>query len=169
MHKPAILALEDGTVFHGISISIDGITHNEVVFNTALTSYQEILTDPSYCQQIITLTYPHIGNVGCNIEDQESNLVWASGLVIKDLSMVASNWRKQSSLGDFLHEKSVTAIANIDTRKLTRILRDKGAQNGCIMAGNDIDPSSAIQTAKSFPGLKGLDLAKEVSTQEIYE
>lgn len=168
MRKPAILALEDGTVFRGESIGIDGQAVGEVVFNTAITGYQEILTDPSYCQQIITLTYPHIGNVGTNSEDEESSNVWASGLIIRDLPTVASSWRNEQSLDTYLRQKSVVAIADIDTRQLTRLLREKGAQNGCIMAG-DIDESAAIQAAKAFPGLKGMDLAKTVSTAESYQ
>jgi len=168
LRKPAILALEDGTVFRGESIGIDGQAVGEVVFNTAITGYQEILTDPSYCQQIITLTYPHIGNVGTNSEDEESSNVWASGLIIRDLPTVASSWRNEQSLDTYLRQKSVVAIADIDTRQLTRLLREKGAQNGCIMAG-DIDESAAIQAAKAFPGLKGMDLAKTVSTAESYQ
>jgi len=168
LRKPAILALEDGTVFRGESIGIDGQAVGEVVFNTAITGYQEILTDPSYCQQIITLTYPHIGNVGTNSEDEESGNVWASGLIIRDLPNIASNWRNEQSLDTYLQQKSVVAIADIDTRQLTRLLREKGAQNGCIMAG-DIDESTAIQVARAFPGLKGMDLAKTVTTAEPYE
>ena len=167
MRKPAILALEDGTIFHGESIGFDGITAGEVVFNTALTGYQEILTDPSYCRQIVTLTYPHIGNVGTNPEDEESAKVWASGLVVRDLPRLASNWRNTEPLKDYLERNQVVAIADIDTRQLTRILREKGAQSGCIMAG-DIDEEKAIAQAKAFPGLSGMDLAKEVSTQSAY-
>ena len=168
MRKPAILALEDGTIFQGESIGSDGLTVGEVVFNTAITGYQEILTDPSYCRQIVTLTYPHIGNTGTNSEDEESSQVWASGLVIRDLPRLASNWRNQESLEDYLVRNNVVAIANIDTRQLTRILREKGAQAGCIMAG-EIGEKKAIDQAKSFPGLSGMDLAKVVTTQESYQ
>ena len=168
MRKPAILALEDGSLFYGESIGGDGQTVGEVVFNTSLTGYQEILTDPSYCKQIVTLTYPHIGNVGTNSEDQESNKIWASGLVIRDLPKLASNWRNQLSLSEYLQQNSIVAIADIDTRQLTRILREKGAQNGCILAGDEIDANAAINAAKLFPGLKGMDLAKDVTTQESY-
>ncbi len=168
MTRQAILALEDGTVFSGISIGADGHSTGEVVFNTALTGYQEILTDPSYARQIITLTYPHIGNVGINDEDEESTRIYASGLVIRDLSILASNWRCQSYLSDYLIERCIQGIAGIDTRKLTRLLREKGAQRGCLMAGERPDPDRAIAEARSFPGLQGMDLAKEVSTQESY-
>ncbi len=167
MSKPALLALEDGTVFYGESIGIDGDTVGEVVFNTAMTGYQEILTDPSYAKQIVTLTYPHIGNVGTTPEDEESNQVFSAGLVIRDLPLIASNWRNQESLGDYLKRHQVVAIADIDTRKLTRILREKGAQNGCIVAGN-IDEQQAIAKAKAFAGLKGMDLAKQVTTASSY-
>ena len=169
MRKPALLALEDGTVFRGESIGIDGQTVGEVVFNTALTGYQEILTDPSYAQQIITLTYPHIGNVGTNLEDEEATGLFASGLVVRDVPLLASNWRNKESLPDYLQRRKVVAIADIDTRKLTRILREKGAQNGCIMAGDKLDEAAAIAAAKAFPGLKGMDLAKEVTTHQPYE
>lgn len=166
-HRPAILALEDGSVFRGIAIGADGISTGEVVFNTAMTGYQEILTDPSYAKQIVTLTYPHIGNTGTNSEDEECAKVWAAGLVIRDLPLVASNFRNQETLEDYLKKQNVVGIADIDTRRLTRLLRDKGAQNGCLMAG-DIDEEKAIAAAKSFPGLKGMDLAKLVSTDKIY-
>ncbi|MDH5571660.1 MAG: glutamine-hydrolyzing carbamoyl-phosphate synthase small subunit [Gammaproteobacteria bacterium] len=169
MRKPALLALEDGTVFHGESIGIDGQTVGEAVFNTAMTGYQEILTDPSYAKQIVTLTYPHIGNVGTTVEDEESSAVHAAGLVIRDLPLLASNWRNQESLDDYLLRHKVVAIADIDTRKLTRILREKGAQNACIMAGDNLDEAAAIAAAKGFPGLKGMDLAKEVTTATPYE
>ncbi len=169
LSKPALLLLEDGTVFHGISIGIDGCSVGEVVFNTSLTGYQEILSDPSYAQQIVTLTYPHIGNVGTTSEDDESGRVFASGLVIRDLSLVASNWRNQKTLPDYLLENKVVAIADIDTRKLTRILRDKGAQRGCIMAGDAIDLEAAKTAINGFPGLKGMDLAREVTVTEPYE
>ena len=168
MNKPALLVLEDGTVFHGESIGIDGQTVGEVVFNTAMTGYQEILTDPSYARQIVTLTYPHIGNVGTTHEDEESREVFVAGLIIRDLPALASNWRNEEPLGDYLKRHKVVAIADIDTRKLTRILREKGAQNGCIIAGN-IDEAKAPQQAKAFPGLKGMDLAKEVTTHRPYE
>ena len=166
----AILALADGTIFRGVSIGIEGINTGEVAFNTAMTGYQEILTDPSYCQQIITLTYPHIGNTGTNPEDFESgniNKVYAAGLVIRDLPLMASSFRKTRTLPEFLQEQNVVAIAEIDTRKLTRILREKGAQAGCIMAG-DIDEEKALQAARAFPGLAGMDLAKVVSCRQSY-
>ena len=169
MTKPAILALADGSIFRGEAIGADGQTVGEVVFNTAMTGYQEILTDPSYAQQIVTLTYPHIGNTGTTPEDAESDRVWSAGLVIRDLPLVASNWRNKMSLGDYLKANGVVAIAGIDTRRLTRILREKGAQNGCIMAGDDITEEAAIAAARGFPGLKGMDLAKVVSVKESYE
>ncbi|MBL8497172.1 carbamoyl-phosphate synthase small subunit [Nitrosomonas sp. JL21] len=166
----AILALADGTIFHGISIGIDGLSTGEVAFNTAMTGYQEILTDPSYCRQIITLTYPHIGNTGINPEDFESgniNKVHAAGLVIRDLPLVASNHRKTATLSKFLQEQNVVAIAEIDTRKLTRILRERGAQSGCIMAGN-VNEDIALQAARAFPGLAGMDLAQVVTCPQPY-
>ncbi|MGY4533295.1 carbamoyl-phosphate synthase small subunit [Pseudomonas sp. TE3786] len=169
MTKPAILALADGSIFRGEAIGIDGQTVGEVVFNTAMTGYQEILTDPSYAQQIVTLTYPHIGNTGTTPEDAESNRVWSAGLVIRDLPLVASNWRNTLSLSDYLKANNVVAIAGIDTRRLTRILREKGAQNGCILAGDDISVEQALAAARGFPGLKGMDLAKVVSSTERYE
>ncbi|HHJ13977.1 MAG TPA: carbamoyl-phosphate synthase small subunit, partial [Gammaproteobacteria bacterium] len=169
MRKPALLVLEDGTVFRGESIGIDGQTTGEVVFNTAMTGYQEILTDPSYARQIVTLTYPHIGNTGTNDEDEESSAVHASGLVIRDLPLLASNWRKQESLSDYLARHGIVAIADIDTRRLTRLLRETGAQNGCIVAGDAPDEAAALAAAKAFPGLKGMDLAKEVTTRMPYE
>ena len=168
MPKPAILALQDGTIFTGTSIGADGISAGEVVFNTAMTGYQEILTDPSYCQQLITLTYPHIGNTGVNNEDEEATRIHASGLIIRDLPLVASNWRSQGSLQDYLQSRGVVAIADIDTRKLTRRLRDQGAQSGAIMAGDDISAAAAIAAAEQFGGLAGCDLAQVVSTQEAY-
>ncbi|MEQ1772867.1 MAG: glutamine-hydrolyzing carbamoyl-phosphate synthase small subunit [Burkholderiales bacterium] len=164
---PAILVLKDGTVFRGTSIGADGVSAGEVVFNTAITGYQEILTDPSYCRQIVTLTYPHIGNTGANAEDVESDRVYAAGLVIRDLPLLASNFRMQWTLDEYLKRENVVAIADIDTRKLTRILRDKGAQDGCIMAGK-VDEKAALQAAKDFPGLKGMDLAKVVSCAKHY-
>jgi carbamoyl-phosphate synthase small subunit len=169
-HPHAILALADGTVFRGVSIGVEGINTGEVAFNTAMTGYQEILTDPSYCQQIITLTYPHIGNTGTNPEDYESgslNKVYAAGLVIRDLPLTASSHRATQTLSEFLKEQHVVAIAEIDTRKLTRILREKGAQSGCIMAG-DVDEDKALQAARTFPGLAGMDLAKVVSCRQPY-
>ena len=166
--QPALLALADGSVFHGTSIGAIGHTVGEVVFNTALTGYQEIISDPSYCRQIVTLTYPHIGNVGVNQEDEESRALYAAGLVIRDLPLVASSWRSQESLDQYLARHNVVAIADIDTRRLTRILREKGAQAGCIIAG-DIDEARAIELAKSFPGLAGMDLAKVVSIDKAYE
>ncbi|MGA4285222.1 glutamine-hydrolyzing carbamoyl-phosphate synthase small subunit [Ralstonia nicotianae] len=165
---PAILALADGTVFRGYSIGAAGHTIGEVVFNTAITGYQEILTDPSYSRQIVTLTYPHIGNVGVNREDVEATKVHAAGLIIKDLPILASNFRKEHSLSHYLKGEKVVAIAGIDTRKLTRILREKGAQNGCVLAGED-NPQKAIDLARSFPGLSGMDLAKVVSVTQPYE
>jgi carbamoyl-phosphate synthase small subunit len=166
--KPAILALQDGTIFTGKSIGADGISAGEVVFNTAMTGYQEILTDPSYCQQLITLTYPHIGNTGVNDEDEEATRIHASGLIIRDLPLVASNWRSQGSLQDYLQSRGVVAIADIDTRKLTRRLRDQGAQSGAIMAGDDVSEAAAVAAAGQFGGLAGCDLAQVVSTQEAY-
>ena len=168
MSHTALLALEDGSLFYGRSIGAQGQTVGEVVFNTAMTGYQEILTDPSYCQQIVTLTYPHIGNTGANNEDDESSRVYASGLVIRDLPYISSNWRTEISLEDYLEKNSVVAIAEIDTRRLTRLLRDKGAQNGCIVSGKKIDADAALAAARSFPGLKGTDLAKVVTTQQTY-
>ncbi len=169
MRKPALLALADGSLFWGESIGVDGQTVGEVVFNTALTGYQEILTDPSYCKQIVTLTYPHIGNVGTNAEDEESANIWASGLVVRDVPLLASNWRSESSLEDYLAKNKVVAISGIDTRQLTRVLREKGAQAGCIVAGDDIDEAAAISAAQGFPGLQGMDLAKVVTTETAYE
>jgi len=169
LRKPALLALEDGSLFHGLSIGIDGQTTGEVVFNTALTGYQEILTDPSYCQQIVTLTYPHIGNVGTNDDDEESSHIVASGLVVRDVPLLASNWRSQKSLEEYLRDNKVVGISDIDTRRLTRILREKGAQGGCIVAGDNINTEEAIAAAKGFPGLKGMDLAKDVTTSTPYE
>ncbi|AEF53364.1 glutamine-hydrolyzing carbamoyl-phosphate synthase small subunit [Marinomonas posidonica] len=169
MATSAILALEDGTIFKGVSIGADGSSTAEVVFNTSMTGYQEILTDPSYARQMVTLTYPHIGNTGVNSEDEESNQVWCSGLIIRDLPLLASSWRKEETLSDYLTRKGVVGIADIDTRKLTRILREKGAQAGCIIAGDSINEEEAIAAARAFPGLKGMDLAKEVTVQETYE
>lgn len=165
---PAILALADGSIFRGISIGADGLSSGEVVFNTSMTGYQEILTDPSYCRQIVTLTYPHIGNTGTNTEDEESTGIFASGLVIRDLPLMVSNWRSEQSLDAYLKARKVVGIAAIDTRKLTRILREKGAQNGALMAG-DVDDAKALAAARAFPGLAGMDLAKVVSTRTSYE
>ncbi|MBW5286094.1 glutamine-hydrolyzing carbamoyl-phosphate synthase small subunit [Burkholderia gladioli] len=165
--SPALLALADGTVFRGYSIGAAGHTIGEVVFNTAITGYQEILTDPSYARQIVALTYPHIGNVGVNREDVEATKVHAAGLIIRDLPVLASNFRMDRTLGDYLRDEGVVAIAGIDTRKLTRVLRDKGAQNGCILAGSD-DEAKAVALARSFPGLAGMDLAKVVSTDKPF-
>jgi carbamoyl-phosphate synthase small subunit len=164
---PAILALADGTIFRGRSIGAEGLTSGEVVFNTAMSGYQEILTDPSYCRQIVTLTYPHIGNTGCNAEDFESGANYVAGLVIRDLPLRASNWRAEEDLSSYLKKHGIVAIAGIDTRKLTRILREKGAQAGCIVAGND-DEDQALVMARAFPGLAGMDLAKVVSATEGY-
>ena len=172
MSTPAILALADGTIFKGTSIGATGSTTGEVVFNTAMTGYQEILTDPSYAQQIVTLTYPHIGNTGCNDEDVESgriHKVWANGLIIRDLPLLHSNFRSTQSLGEYLQQHNVVAIADIDTRKLTRILRSKGAQNGCILAGENITEEEAIAKARAFGGLNGLDLAKVCCDPEGFE
>lgn len=168
MTRPAILVLEDGSVFHGTSIGAAATSVGEVVFNTAMTGYQEILTDPSYARQIVTLTYPHIGNTGTNAEDEESSHIWASGLVIRDLPLLASNFRNTQALDDYLRDRGVVGIAEIDTRRLTRILRDKGAQRGCLMATDTLDVEAAQALAKDFGGLKGLDLAKEVTTAESY-
>ena len=165
---PAILVLKDGTVFRGTSIGADGLTVGEVVFNTAMTGYQEILTDPSYCRQIVTLTYPHIGNYGANAEDVEADRIYAAGLVVRDVPVLASNWRQNWTLSEYLKRENVVAIADIDTRKLTRILRDKGAQDGCIMAGA-IDEQAALGAAREFPGLVGMDLAKVVSCRKSYD
>jgi len=166
--REAVLALADGTIFRGVAIGADGLSVGEVVFNTALTGYQEILTDPSYARQIVTLTYPHIGNVGVNQEDQESDSIWAAGLVIRDLPLLASNFRSEQNLDQYLKGKGILGIADIDTRKLTRILRETGAQSGCIMASN-VSDEQALAAAKEFSGLKGMDLAKEVTTATSYQ
>jgi carbamoyl-phosphate synthase small subunit len=166
---PAVLALGDGSIFRGHSIGAAGNTTGEVVFNTAITGYQEILTDPSYARQIVALTYPHIGNTGATPEDMESAQIYAAGLIVRDLSMIQSSWRAEGSLGDFLQRGRVVAIAGIDTRRLTRLLREKGAQSGCIMTGERIDEASAIHAARAFPGLKGMDLAKVVTTRTPYQ
>lgn len=168
MSTPAILALEDGSVFYGTAIGAEGETSGEVVFNTAMTGYQEILTDPSYSRQIVTLTYPHIGSTGVNEEDVESDRVQAAGLVIRDLPLMASNWRSQGTLKDYLQRNNIVGIADIDTRRLTRILRDKGSQNGAVIAGAGATVERALELAKAFPGLKGMDLAKEVTSDKIW-
>ncbi len=169
MTKPALLALENGAVFHGVGIGVSGQAVGEVVFNTAITGYQEILTDPSYARQIVTLTYPHIGNTGTTPEDEESSHVHAAGLVIRDLPPRPSSWRSREPLPAYLERQQVVAIAGIDTRRLTRILREEGAQNGCILAGDGIDEHAALAAARGFPGLKGMDLAREVTTHMPYE
>ena len=168
MTQPAILALEDGTLFEGVSVGAPGLSVGEVVFNTAITGYQEILTDPSYARQLVTLTYPHIGNTGCTDQDDEAARAWAAGLIVRNVPRRPSNWRSQVSLPEWLQARGIVAIADIDTRRLTRILRDKGAQNGALMAG-EIDVDKALEAARKFPGLKGMDLAKEVSVRESYE
>ncbi|WP_299264020.1 glutamine-hydrolyzing carbamoyl-phosphate synthase small subunit [uncultured Psychrosphaera sp.] len=168
MTQPALLVLEDGTIFRGTAIGAEGMSVGEVVFNTSMTGYQEIITDPSYAEQIITLTYPHIGNYGTNSEDEENDKIWAKGLVIRDLPLVASNFRSEQDLSSYLKKHNVVGIADIDTRKLTRILRDKGAQNGCIIAG-EVDEAKALEAAKKFPGIKGMDLAKVVSCEKPYQ
>jgi len=165
---PAILALADGSIFNGLSIGAEGARSGEVVFNTAMTGYQEILTDPSYAQQIVTLTYPHIGNTGCNAADEESRGIFATGLVIRDLPLVASNWRSETDLASYLKARDVVAIADVDTRRLTRHLRAHGAQNGAIVAGDGVSADMALGLARAFPGLKGMDLAKEVSVVAPY-
>lgn len=169
LSKPAVLVLEDGSVFRGLSIGAETQSVGEVVFNTALSGYQEILTDPSYRRQLVTLTYPHIGNVGVNPEDEESPAIQAAGLVIRDLPRLASNWRQWERLDDYLIRQGVPGIADIDTRRLTRVLREKGAQNGCLQAGAGIDEAAALAAARAFPGLKGLDLAQEVTTPSPYD
>jgi carbamoyl-phosphate synthase small subunit len=169
LRKPALLVLEDGSTFRGESIGIDGQTTGEVVFNTALTGYQEIITDPSYARQIVTLTYPHIGNVGVNEDDEESGQIYSAGLVVRDVPLLASNWRSQEFLEAYLTRRKVVGIAGIDTRRLTRILREQGAQAGCIVAGDNIDEAAALAAARAFPGLKGMDLAKKVTTGQPYE
>lgn len=168
MSIPAILALEDGSVFKGLAIGATGSSVGEVVFNTAMSGYQEILTDPSYARQIVTLTYPHIGNTGTNAEDEESTAIWATGLVIRDLPLMASNYRNEQSLSEYLKSRNIVAIADIDTRRLTRILRKKGAMNGCLMAGETVDTEQALAQAREFVGLKGMDLAKEVTASSSY-
>jgi carbamoyl-phosphate synthase small subunit len=158
----ALLALEDGSLFRGRSIGSAGQSVGEVVFNTAMTGYQEILTDPSYARQLVTLTYPHIGNTGVNGEDEESGNIQCAGLIIRDLPLRASSWRSEKSLDEYLVQHGIVAIADIDTRRLTRILREKGAQSGCLVAGENLDEQAALEAARAFPGLKGMDLAREV-------
>jgi len=169
---PALLALEDGTIFEGVSVGAPGLSVGEVVFNTAMTGYQEILTDPSYARQLVTLTYPHIGNTGCTDQDDEARQVWAAGLIVRDVPRRPSNWRNQQALPEWMRQRGVVAIADIDTRKLTRLLRDRGALNGALLAAATadeiLDPEKAIEAARKFPGLKGMDLAKEVSTRTNY-
>jgi carbamoyl-phosphate synthase small subunit len=165
--QPAILVLEDGTVFEGESVGASGLSVGEVVFNTAMTGYQEVLTDPSYARQLVTLTYPHIGNTGCTDQDDEARQVWCSGLIVRDVPRRPSSWRNQQALPEWLSQRGVVAIAGIDTRKLTRVLRDRGSQNGALMAGT-IDVAQALEAARKFPGLKGMDLAKVVSTTQSY-
>ena len=169
MTQPAILVLEDGTIFEGVSVGAPGLTAGEVVFNTALTGYQEVVTDTSYARQLVTLTYPHIGNTGCTQLDDEATTIWASGLIVRDVPRLHSNWRAQISLQDWLRDNGVVGIADIDTRKLTRILREKGNQNGAVMAGDSIDVEQALAAARGFPGLSGMDLAKVVSTPKNYD
>ena len=165
----AILALADGTIFEGISIGASGEVNGEIVFNTSMTGYQEILTDPSYAKQIVTLTYPHIGNTGTNSEDKESDNIWSSGLVVRSISQIESNWRKEETLSEYLIKNKILGISNIDTRKLTRIIRNKGAQSASIIAGHSANPEKAIKIANQFEGLSGMDLAKEVTTSSSYE
>ncbi|MDH7451726.1 glutamine-hydrolyzing carbamoyl-phosphate synthase small subunit [Luteimonas composti] len=167
MTQSAILVLEDGTVFEGVSVGATGLSVGEVVFNTAMTGYQEVLTDPSYARQLVTLTYPHIGNTGCTDQDDEAGTVWAAGLIVRDVPRRPSSWRSQVALPQWLHDRGIVAIAGIDTRKLTRLLRERGSQNGALMAG-EIDVEKALEAARKFPGLKGMDLAKVVTTGEAY-
>ena len=167
--EKAILALADGTIFEGISIGAPGKVNGEIVFNTSMTGYQEILTDPSYAKQIVTLTYPHIGNTGTNSEDTESDKIWCSGLVIRSLSQAESSWRNSETLSDYLIRNNIQGISDIDTRKLTRIIREKGAQSASIFTGNSVDLNNAVDLAKDFEGLAGLDLAKEVTTESSYD
>ncbi len=169
MKKPALLVLEDGSVFRGESIGADGRSVGEVVFNTAMTGYQEILTDPSYRRQLVTLTYPHIGNVGVNEDDEESSAIHAAGLIIRDYPVLASNFRQQEALDAYLARQCVVGISGIDTRRLTRILREKGAQAGCLLAGDGLDEDAALTAARAFPGLQGMDLAQEVTVSTPYE
>ena len=169
MTQQALLALEDGSLFYGQSIGAAGVTTGEVVFNTSMTGYQEILTDPSYAKQIVTLTFPHIGNTGCNPVDEESARPMVAGLIVRDASMLFSNWRSEASLQDYLQAHGIVAIAGIDTRRLTRILREKGAQGGCIVAGESPDQELALNNARNFPGMQGQDLARVVTTPKAYE
>jgi carbamoyl-phosphate synthase small subunit len=169
LHKPAVLVLEDGSVFRGTSIGADGISVGEVVFNTAMSGYQEILSDPSYLRQLVTLTYPHIGNTGVNPEDEESPRIQAAGLIVRDLPILPSSFRMAERLDAYLQRQGVVGIADIDTRRLTRLLREKGAQSGCLMAGEGVDEAAALDQARAFPGLKGMDLAQHATTAEPYE
>ena len=172
MTLPALLALEDGTLFEGVSVGAPGLSVGEVVFNTAMTGYQELLTDPSYARQLVTLTYPHIGNTGCTDQDDEARQVWAAGLIVRDIPRRPSNWRNQQALPDWMRQRGVVAIADIDTRKLTRLLRDRGAMNGALLAASEpgevLDAAKAVEAARKFPGLKGMDLAKDVTTRSPY-
>lgn len=169
MQASAILVLEDGSVFRGLALGAPGETVGEVVFNTAMTGYQEILTDPSYRRQLVTLTYPHIGNTGVNAEDEESPRIQAAGLIVRDTPLLASNWRREQDLGDYLRTQGVVAISDIDTRRLTRLLREQGALNGCLQAGEGLDEPAALERARAWPGLQGLDLAREVTTPQPYD
>ncbi|QOW21065.1 glutamine-hydrolyzing carbamoyl-phosphate synthase small subunit [Novilysobacter avium] len=169
MTQPAILALEDGTIFEGVSVGAPGLSVGEVVFNTAMTGYQEVLTDPSYARQLVTLTYPHIGNTGINDQDNESSRIWAAGLIVRNVPRRPSSWRSQVALPQWLQDQGVVAIADVDTRKLTRILSSHGSQSGALMAGDGINADQAVEAARKFPGLQGMDLAREVSTRERYE
>jgi carbamoyl-phosphate synthase small subunit len=167
--QTAILALEDGTIFEGVSVGAPGVRVGEVVFNTAMTGYQEVLTDPSYARQLVTLTYPHVGNTGCTDQDDEADRVWASGLIVRDVPRRPSNWRSTQALPEWLKARDVVAISDIDTRRLTRLLRERGAQNACLAAGDGLDADRAIEAARKFPGLQGMDLAREVSVDAHYE
>ena len=169
LNIPAILALEDGTVFEGISVGAAGLSVGEVVFNTAMTGYQEILTDPSYARQLVTLTYPHVGNTGCTAQDDEAAQAFAAGLIVRDVPRRPSSWRSEVSLPAWLQARGIVAISDIDTRRLTRLLRDTGSQNGALMAGDTVDVEAALEAARKFPGLKGMDLAKEVSVCDTYQ
>jgi len=165
--QTAILVLEDGTVFEGVSVGAPGLSVGEVVFNTAMTGYQEVLTDPSYARQLVTLTYPHIGNTGCTDQDDEARRAWAAGLIVRDVPRRPSSWRSQAALPEWLRERGIVAISGIDTRRLTRLLRERGSQNGALMAG-EVDVDRALEAARKFPGLKGMDLAREVTTDQAY-
>ncbi|PBJ83048.1 carbamoyl-phosphate synthase small subunit [Lysobacteraceae bacterium NML93-0399] len=168
MTETAILVLEDGTVFEGVSVGAPGLSVGEVVFNTAMTGYQEVLTDPSYARQLVTLTYPHIGNTGCTDQDDEASKIWSAGLIVRNVPRRPSNWRSQVSLPEWLRARGIVAISEVDTRKLTRLLRERGSMNGAVMAG-EVDVEQALEAARKFPGLKGMDLAKDVSAAERYD